>query len=255
MLVWVRLLFEQAWSHVPHSENVLLPSKSWESGRGTHVYLSSFHRLYYLYDYEHLGAGAGLGGCQMMVLWEVPTMHHKSFHLFQSVVTICGQSLCWCWHSPSSSSGITHSASHPVGRCLLSASCVPRTVLGPHATVVGIQTWPLPAGGLWVWKWTFTCQPRTAPELWEGASWPREETEVWVRTEREPKLNLSFFTGRRLTMHPQHISPRGTSGSQDRGQTFVQFLGVSVFSGCCIKNTHQLGDLKTISYSSGSLDV
>ena len=72
-----------------------------------------------------------------------------------------------------------------------------------------------------------------------GPAGPEKKRSLW-----EPKLNLSSFTGQRLTRHPQQPSPRGTSGSQDRGQTFVQFPGVSVFSGCCIKNTHQLGDLK-----------
>ena len=62
MLVWVRLLFEQAWSHIPHSENVLLPSKSWESGRGTRVYLSSFHKQFVLFVWLWAPRGWGWAG-------------------------------------------------------------------------------------------------------------------------------------------------------------------------------------------------
>lgn len=45
-LMWVRLLSGKAQSHVTHSENILPPSRSWVSGRGTPVPPSSFHKKF-----------------------------------------------------------------------------------------------------------------------------------------------------------------------------------------------------------------
>lgn len=46
----------------PASENVLPPSKSWEPGRGTHVYLSSFHKQFLLFVWLWTTRGRGWAG-------------------------------------------------------------------------------------------------------------------------------------------------------------------------------------------------